>query len=125
MVKIDALKYCYTTGGKRTRMKSGSEYEFSTLSKIVSQNQVIKNIEIEKRKRSFSVNKKFLIVRPKSKKRFLIYALNKMELPFEIPLKLKKNMSGIDGNHLVSFDSYEDKLYISSLEYLNICKLII
>jgi len=92
MVKIDGLKYCYTTGAKRTRMQSGPEYEFSILSKIDSQNQVIKNIEIEKGKKSFSTNKKFFIVRPKAKKKLLIYDFNKMELVFEILLKPKNNI---------------------------------
>lgn len=124
MVKIDGFKYCYTTGGSRTRMKSGPEYEFSILSKIDNQNEIIKNIEIEKGKRYFSTNKKFLIVRPKSKKRLFFYDLNKMQLAFEIPLKRKNNMGEIDDNRLVSSDLFEDKLYVYSLEHLNICKLI-
>lgn len=124
MIKIDSFKYCYTTGGSLTRMRSGPEYEFSILSKIDSQNQVIKNIEIEKGKRYFSTNKKFLIVRPKSKKRLFFYDLNKMQLAFEIPLKPKNNMGEIDGNRLVSSDLFDDKLYVYSLEHLNICKLI-
>ncbi|MCG8307483.1 MAG: hypothetical protein MI975_08835, partial [Cytophagales bacterium] len=124
MVKVEGLKYCYTTGGSRTRMKSGPEYEFSILSKIDSQDQVIKNIEIKKGKRAFSADKKFLIVRPKSNKRLLIYDLNNMELAFEIPLKPKNNMGEIDGNRLVSSDLFKDKLYVYSLEHLNICQLI-
>ncbi|MCG8307507.1 MAG: hypothetical protein MI975_08955, partial [Cytophagales bacterium] len=124
MVKINGFKYCYTTGGSRTRMKSGPEYEFSILSKIDSQNQLIKNIEIERGKRSFSANKKFLVVRPKQKKKLLIYDLQKMELTYEVPLNPKDNMGEINVNSLVSGDLYEDKLYVSSLEYLNICKLI-
>lgn len=124
MVQTNGFKYCYTTGGQRTRMKSGPEYEFSILSKIDNQNQVIKNIEIEKGKRSFSANQKFLVVRPKLKKKLLIYDLQKMELTYEVPLKPKNNMGKINGNSLVSADLYEDKLYVSSLEYLNICKLV-
>jgi len=124
MTKTDGLKYCYTTGGKLTRMKSGPEYEFSILSKIDTLDQIVKNLEVEKGKCSFSANQKFFLVRPKSKKRLVVYNLKDMELAYEIPLKAQNNLGKIEGNTLVAADIFEDRLYIYSLDSLNICQII-
>lgn len=68
IVKIDTEIYCYTTGGSRTRMKSGPEYEFSFLSKIDNQNQVVKNIEVEKGKGHLAPTKNSLLCGQSQKK---------------------------------------------------------
>jgi len=115
MIKVGDFKYCHTTGGKRTRMKSGPQYEFNILSKMDDKNRVIKNLEIEKGACFFSADKQFLLVHPKKSKHFMVYDLEQMSLAYKIPRKPPIDIGQID--------LFDDRIYVYNMGNLNICDM--
>ncbi|MEQ9297444.1 MAG: hypothetical protein RIF33_02725 [Cyclobacteriaceae bacterium] len=124
IIQVNEKKYIYSIGGGLSRMRSGPQYEFSILSVLDKENNVIKNIDVEEGKRSFSADKKYFMVRPAKKKRLLIYDLETLEINYNIPLKADQNLGSIDGNIAVSADLYGNRLYVYTMSCLNICQLI-
>lgn len=124
IAKLNRRTYIHTTGGQKTRMRSGPEYEFSILSALNEENTVLKNLEVDEGKSSFSANQKYFIQRPKKRKRLLIYNLEEMELAYDIALKPQQNLGKMDGKNMVRADLHDDTLYVYQFHHLNVCRLI-
>lgn len=87
-------------------------------------NQLEKTIELDYGNGRFSTDKKCFLVRPKTKKRLLIYDLQKQDLEYNIPLKPETNLGSISRDCQVAADLRGDQLYLSDLRTINICDLV-
>ena len=116
-------KFMITPGGQYTVGKTGVQFEFHILSVYDDQNRLVKNIELEFGGGRFTSDKKYFILKPKKKKRLLVYNLKTLKLDFNIPLKSDSNMGPIPTNHGVLADLKDDLLYVYNLTTLNVCQL--
>jgi hypothetical protein len=117
-------KFIVTPGGQLTVGRSGKEFEFHILSVYDRDDRLEKNIELDLGRGRFATNKQYFLLRPKTKKRLLIYSLDKQELEYNIPLKPETNLGNISPNHLMDADLSGDRLYVGTASTLNICKLV-
>lgn len=116
-------KYLVTPGGQRTVGKTGRRYEFYVLGIYDRDNQLEKTIELDFGTGHFSTDKKYFLLRPKTKKRLLIYDLQKQDLEYNIPLKPDINLGRISRDSLAYADLRGDLLYLTNFRDLSICKL--
>ena len=116
-------KYLVTHGGQHTVGRSGREFEFYVLGIYDRDDRLEKTIEMDFGKGHFSTDKKHFSLRPKTKKRLLIYDLHKQELECNIPLKPATNLGKISRDKLRYADLKEDLLYLTDFTSLSICKL--
>jgi len=123
-VKTNNTLYVHTKGGSHSRSKTGPEYEFSILARFASGSGAPETLDVGEGLVRFTTDKRFFIVKPKRRKCLLVYDLDQMVLAFEVPLRPKQNMAGIEPGHGVRADLHDDRLYVSSLLHLNVCQLV-
>jgi hypothetical protein len=116
--------FVHTIGGSTTRTKSGKSFEFSIVSKLSEENQLISNHNIEKGLGKFSCSREYFILHKRSnKKKLVFYKTDTFEIDFEITLSSSQTLPIIAGNFL-NVDFYEKNLYVYNSDTLNVCKLI-
>ncbi len=123
MIK-DSKLYIHTTGGTTTRLKSGKRYEFSIVSELTADNEVLKNNTVAEGEGIFSADKNYFVLHPRDNRRKLyFYNTINFELDFEISLTSKQNLGQQKSNFILS-TSMSDYICIYNALFLNICKLI-
>lgn len=116
LIKREDKIYLHTNGGAASRTKSGPDYEFSILSILDRENNLIKNVNVEEGKGCFSTDKKYFILHPrKNKTKLLFYSLENLEIAFEVFISYP-------GKYF-SFDFCGDRLYVHGRDFLHIRKL--
>jgi hypothetical protein len=121
MVKSDLL-YVHTIGGTTTRLKSGSSYEFSIISKLSTDGTFIQNFPIEEGTGNFSTSKEYFILHNRSnKKRLTFYKTDDYSVAFEVSLTPKQNLAEGKSTFLLC-DIFENQLYFYNARLFTICK---
>ncbi len=124
IVRHNGKNYIITPGGQFTVGKTGVQFEFHILSIYDDANKLLNQIEFEFGGGRFTSDKRYFILKPKKKKRLLIYNMETLEVDYNIPLKSEANMGPIPENHGVLADMVDDLLYVYNVTTLNVCKLI-
>ncbi|WP_299060530.1 hypothetical protein [uncultured Polaribacter sp.] len=116
--------YIYSTGGAKTRTKSGSAWDYSIVSKFDFKKNWICNFEIAKGQGNHSSDKKYFILRPQEKKkRLYFYSTKDFTKKFELSLTSKQNLGIQKNSGILKFDLFGENFIIYSNDYLNFCKL--
>lgn len=114
--------YVHTIGGATTRNKSGKSFEFSIVSKLSKDNELIANYNVEEGQGKFSSSKEYFILQKRSnKKKLAFYNINTFEVDFEITLnsKLSPSMRGY-----LNTDFYDGRLYLFGGNTLNVISVV-
>ncbi len=123
MIKKNNL-YIHTTGGATTRTKSGKPYEFSIISQLNTNNEVLKNHSIEEGIGLFCADKNYFVLHPRNKKRKLhFYNTENFQLDFEISLTPRQNLGQQKSNFILSALT-GDYICVYNAHFLNICRLV-
>lgn len=123
MKKGDYL-YIHTTGGAKTRLKSGARFEFSIVSKLSQNGNLLENYSIEEGTGIFTIKKDYFILHPRNKKRSLyFYNTESFKVDFEVSLTPKQNLGDQKSNFLRT-DLIEENLYVYNSRFLNVCRII-
>jgi hypothetical protein len=116
--------YIYSTGGSNTRVKSGSAWDYSIISKFDLKKNWICNYEIAKGQGNHSSDNKYFILRPQEKKnRLYFYNTIDFKKEFELALTSKQNLGIQKNSGILKFDLVDGNFIIYSYDYLNFCKL--
>jgi hypothetical protein len=112
--------YVHSIGGTTTRLKSGRNYEFSLITKLSTDNKVIKHFPIDEGRGAFNCDGRYFILKKRGKKSLLFYNSNSFTVDFELSLTPKQNLGEGKANH-VNADLLGDTLYIYNSFFFNRC----
>jgi hypothetical protein len=116
--------HVHTNGGMLTRLKSGSRFEFSFITKLDFEFNWQKNYEIEEGFGCFSRDSDYFILHSRKKRnKLLFYNTSNYEIEFDVSLTPKQNM-GKEKQQWLKFDFNNKHLFVYNSLFLHICLLL-
>lgn len=103
--------YFHTNGGRSTRSKSGSDFDFSIICEYSASGEWVENHTIEEGNVYFGPDTSQMLLITRNKRKAFIYKTYPFTLEHEISLTVKQNLGDIDSKHL-NGQVMGDRLYL-------------
>jgi len=122
MIKDERI-YIPTDGGFLSRAKSGIRYEYSLISILDMENNLIRNHEIIEGTGNFTFNKNQYLLHSKEKRnKVFIYDTSDFKIESEVTISSKQNL-GVEKNIHLAMNIVGETFYLYNTFFLNTCNI--